>query len=410
MNQFSGVSKDAVSVALSAINDMKPDDSVVRALSACKFSKPVTVFSIGKAAWRMARAAYMCLGAERVKGGIVITKYGHSEGEIGALEIFEAAHPVPDINCVRATERAIEMARNLTGGDSALLLISGGGSALFECPADGVSLDDIAKVTSDLLRSGADITDINRVRKRLSKVKGGRFAELLAPADITGVVLSDVLGDSPDVIASGPVHPDKSTCAEALAACEKYHIALSDAVRRALNTETPKALDRVSTFIAGNVEMLCESAARHASEIGYAPVVVNTRMSCDVNLAVSEIAGCLKRAQPKTAYIFGGEITVSVTGDGLGGRNQQLALACAEYIADRDDVCVIAVGSDGTDGPTDAAGGVVSGGFVKTAGIDEIRRHLVNNDAYRILEKHSALIKTGATGTNVNDLYMLFVN
>ncbi len=409
MNKFLGVSGDAVNVALKAIDDMKPDDSVTRALSKCSFSKPVTVFAIGKAAWRMASAAYRCLGGACVKGGIVITKYGHSEGEIGNFEIFEAAHPVPDINCVRATERAIDMALALSKDDEALLLISGGGSALFECPVDGVTLDDIAKVTKELLRSGADITDINRVRKRLSRVKGGRFAELLAPADITSIVLSDVLGDSPDVIASGPVHPDKSTCREALSACEKFNITLSEPVRAALMTETPKMLGRVKTFIAGNVEMLCASAARHASEIGYAPEIVNPRMECDVNIAASEIVNCLKRAKSKTAFIFGGEITVQVKGGGLGGRNQQLALACAEYIDGNENACVIAIGSDGTDGPTDAAGGVVSGEFAKIAGIDDIRRHLDNNDAYRILEKHSALIKTGATGTNVNDLYMLFV-
>lgn len=270
------IKEDALQIMRAAFDAVLPDAAVRRALSGRQFDHPVTLFAIGKAGWRMARAAYDALGASQVRQGVVITKYQHSEGSIGNLEIYEAAHPVPDENGVAAARRAMDMAQSLTSADTAILLISGGGSALFECPYAGVTLSDIADITRQLLACGADISEINCLRKRLSAVKGGRFAQLLSPAKLFTIVLSDVLGDPVDVIASGPAHPDQSTCAQAQEIVQKYRLLLSPAAQEALHIETPKALSGVETVIAGNVRLLCEAAAREAQCLGYTAEIMDT--------------------------------------------------------------------------------------------------------------------------------------
>lgn len=398
---------DALQIMKAAFQAVLPDAAVQRALSGMHFNRPVTLFAIGKAAWRMARAAYDTLGAHQVRQGIVITKYFHSEGAIGNLEIYEAAHPVPDENGVAATRRAMAMARSLTAQDTAILLISGGGSALFECPYDGVTLQDIASITQQLLACGADIAQINCLRKRLSAVKGGRFAQLLAPAQLYTIVLSDVLGDPVDVIASGPAHPDQSTCAQAQALARQFSLHLSPAAQSALACETPKALGHVRTVIAGNVNLLCEAAAREAHRLGYAAAVRDTALCCEARQAGAMIAAQAAQAQGPCALIWGGETIVHVHGTGKGGRNQEVALGAALGLAGLPDVCVLAAGSDGTDGPTNAAGALVDGTSFARAGAKAVAQALAENNAYPLLEKHNALILTGPTGTNVNDLYLL---
>lgn len=399
--------KEALQIMNAAFQAVLPDAAVQRALSGMHFDHPVTLFAIGKAAWRMARAAYDTLGAQQVRQGIVITKYFHSEGAIGNLEIYEAAHPVPDENGVAATRRAMEMARLLTAQDTAILLISGGGSALFECPYDGVTLQDIASVTQQLLACGADIAQINCLRKRLSAVKGGRFAQLLAPAQLYTIVLSDVLGDPVDVIASGPAHPDQSTCAQAQALVQQYGLHLSPAARAALSCETPKALRHVHTVIAGNVHLLCDAAAREARKLGYAATVHDTALCCEARQAGAMIAAQAALSHGPCALIWGGETIVHVHGAGKGGRNQEVALGAAQGLDGQMNACVLAAGSDGTDGPTDAAGAFVDGTFFARVGAQAVAQALAQNDAYPLLERHGALIVTGPTGTNVNDLYML---
>ncbi len=397
---------DARAIIDASLREVLPDEAVRRALKNRAFDRPVTLFAIGKAAWRMARAAYDTPGNQIVRG-VVITKYGHSEGGIGPLEIFEAGHPVPDDHVLVASERAAQMALALTERDIAVFLISGGGSSLFEMPCEGVTLADIADVTRQLLARGADITEINSVRKRLSRVKGGRFAEMIAPARLLTVVLSDVLGDRLDVIASGPAHPDQSTCAQAQGVAEKYHLTLSPAARAALGRETPKALAHVETVVAGNVERLCDAAARAARALGYEARVMDTALSCEARDAGAMIAGYARDLARRSALIWGGETVVHVRGNGMGGRNQELALSAAEGIAGIENTCVFALGSDGTDGPTDAAGGIVTGDFYAAAGAENVRKYLENNDSYALLSARGALIKTGPTGTNVNDLYVL---
>ncbi len=398
--------KDADKIIKESIAAVLPDEAVKRALCNYRPGGVKTVLvAAGKAAWQMANAAAGVLG--RVDKGIVITKYGHVMGSIPGVECFEAGHPVPDENGFAATRRALEMTADLTAEDTVIFLLSGGASALFELPKiSGAELQDI---TGQLLAKGADITEINTVRKRLSSVKGGRFALACAPAKVFSVVLSDVLGDSPDMIASGPACPDSSTCKEAEAIAEKYALKMSPQARALLKEETPKELTNVETHVTGSVSELCRAAAAAAEKLGYEPVLLTDRLCCEAREAGTSLADTLKShadSSRSLAFIAGGETVVHVTGNGKGGRNQELALAAVPVIAGINGAAVFSVGSDGTDGPTDAAGGYVdyeSCKALETLGIS-VSDVLQNNDAYTALKAVDGLIFTGPTGTNVNDV------
>lgn len=401
-----GVIRDANQIIKASIEAVLPDAAVVRALSTHAITRPVTLISLGKAGWRMADAAYRVLGVQNVKQGVVVTKYDHCEGPIGSMELYEGGHPVPDENGVKATARVLEMVRTLTAEDEVILLISGGGSALFEYPAEGVTLEDIADVTRQLLACGADITEINCIRKRLSGVKGGKLALAMAPAKIFAIILSDVLGDPLDAIASGPAYPDRTTCADAKAIIGKYGLKLNGKMLAAMEIETPKELPGVETFIAGNVQQLCAAAAREAERLGYAAKVMDEGLCCEAREAGAMMAEIARESEGPCALIWGGETVVRLRGKGKGGRSQEAALSAAQGIAGMENTCVFALGSDGTDGPTDAAGGMVTGEFYARATPERVQAHLENNDAYPLLKDMGALIMTGPTGTNVNDLYM----
>ena len=261
--------EDANRIIEYALSAVKPDTAVSRALR--QLAAPcgrLLLVAAGKAAWQMAYAAKQTLG-EQIADGVVITKYGHVKGEIAGVRCFEAGHPVVDENSVRATQYALELTKDLTVEDTVLFLLSGGGSALFEMPL--IPLKELADINTKLLRSGADITAINTVRKRLSAVKAGRFAQHCAPAQVFSIVLSDVIGDRLDVIASGPAYPDSSTAQQALAVVKQYALQLSDMARSCLCTETPKQVDNVQTHITGSVRELCAAAAAKCSELGYEP-------------------------------------------------------------------------------------------------------------------------------------------
>ena len=399
--------RDANRIIKASIEAVLPDAAVERALGTYKIEKPVTLISLGKAGWRMADAAYRVLGEKNVKQGVVVTKYDHCEGPIGCVELYESGHPVPDENGVKATARVLEMVRTLTTEDEVILLISGGGSALFEYPAEGVTLDDIADITRQLLACGADITEINCIRKRLSGVKGGKLALEIAPAKTFSIILSDVLGDPLDAIASGPAYPDQTTCEDAKAIIEKYGLRFNDKMLAAMEIETPKELPGVNTFVAGNVQELCAAAAREAEKLGYEAKIMDEGLCCEARQAGAMMAKYVRETEGPCALIWGGETVVYLKGKGKGGRNQEAALSAAEGIAGMENVCVFALGSDGTDGPTDAAGGIVTGEFYAKATAERVHAHLENNDAYPLLKEMDALIMTGPTGTNVNDLYML---
>lgn len=402
----------AENICIEAIKRSLPDAAVRRALTDRKFgSGKKIVIAVGKAGWEMGRTAGEVLGGE-IDAGIVITKYGHAYGEIPGFEIFEAGHPVLDENSLAATERVLEQVRELKEEDTVIFLLSGGGSALFEKPL--ISLEELADISRQLLACGADIVEINTIRKRLSAVKGGRFARACAPAQVYSVILSDVIGDAPGMIASGPACADESTCEEALEIAEKYRLRLSERVVELLHQETPKALDNVHITVTGGVSLLCRFAAEECRKQGYRPVILTDMMDCEAKEAgrfMASMARYQSGRGEKTALIAGGETVVHLTGKGMGGRNQEFALAAAEKIAGYGNIAVASVGSDGTDGPTDAAGGCVDGrskAILAEQGI-KIYDVLRENDAYHALQKCDGLVMTGATGTNVNDIAVALI-
>jgi len=394
---------DAEKIARGAIAAVSPAAAVRQALEGHAFSGRLYLVSVGKAAWKMAETAVSCLD-QPIQEGIVITKYCHVEHPLDGVTCYEAGHPVPDSNTFAATQAVLEMTKNLTADDTVLFLLSGGGSALFEDPL--IPSEELQDITAQLLASGADIVEMNTVRKRLSAVKGGRFAIHCAPAKIYAVVLSDILGDPLDMIASGPAAADPSTCAQARAVIEKYGICLSREADVLLNQETPKALTNVTTQIIGSVRQLCSAAARICQDLGYEPIILTDRMDSEAREMGRFVGNILATHAPsgkKLAFLAGGETVVHIKGTGLGGRNQELALAAADPIEGLGNVCLISVGSDGTDGPTDAAGGYVDGRTKGKLGA-EYHTLLDNNDAYHALQKTEGLVITGPTGTNVNDV------
>ena len=401
---------DAQKIIAASIHAVLPDAAVARALQDFHPEGRVLLVAAGKAAWQMARAAVQTLGY--VDGGVVVTKYGHAKGEIPGVACYEAGHPVPDANGFAATAKALELVHGLNAEDTVLFLLSGGGSALFEQPL--LPAEELQDITAQLLASGADIVEMNTIRKRLSGVKGGRFALACAPARVFSVVLSDILGDPLDMIASGPAVPDGSTCAQAAAIAEKYQLNLSAQAKALLAQETPKVLDNVTTKITGSVRQLCAAAADACRALGYEPVLLTDQLCCEAREAgrfLGSIARTHAEQGRRLAFLAGGETVVHLTGKGLGGRNQELALAAAPALEGLD-AAVFSVGSDGTDGPTDAAGGYVDGdtaAALRAAGWS-VFDALQNNDAYHALQAVDGLVLTGPTGTNVNDVSVVLVN
>lgn len=406
-----GLKQDAMKIVEEAIRAVQPDRAVREALQNAALPEHVHLVAVGKAAWQMAEAAWQVLG-DRITDGIVITKHHHAQGPIGRLKICEAGHPVPDEDTYAATRMVMEMVGGLHETDMVVFLLSGGGSALFEWPL--ISEGEISDITKQLLASGADITEINTIRKRLSAVKGGRFAQLCAPAKVFSIVLSDVIGDRLDVIASGPAYPDRTTTEDALEIARRYGLRLGEEAWALMKQETPKRLENVQTAVTGSVRQLCASAEKTAALLGYHPVVLTTSLCCCARDAGSFLASVARQyagmGKP-LAFIAGGETVVHLTGSGLGGRNQELALSASVGISGLKNAAVFSVGSDGTDGPTDAAGGYADGHtfeLLKEKGIS-VYQVLQENDSYHALQACDGLIFTGPTGTNVNDLSVLLI-
>ena len=385
--------------------------AVERALKDKTFLGRVYLVAAGKAAWQMAHAARACL-QDNFCGGVVVTKYGHVNGEIADVACFEGGHPVPDENSLRGTDAALALTEDLTESDTVVFLLSGGGSALFEKPL--LPLAELQDVTNQLLAAGADIVEINTIRKRLSAVKGGRFARHCAPAQVFAVVLSDILGDPLDMIASGPAYPDSSSCAQALDIAKRYGLRLSERAWALLAQETPKTLTNVETQITGSVRELCAAAAAACEALGYEPMILTDCLCCEAREAGSMLASIARthaRDGKNLAFLMGGETVVHLRGKGLGGRNQEIALSAALGIEGLSNALVFSVGSDGTDGPTDAAGGIADGEtaqLMRQKGVDAVQS-LNDNDAYHALGAVGGLLKTGATGTNVNDVTVLLL-
>ncbi len=402
--------KDADYIITNTIQDNLPDIAVKRAIEEMEIDGNVYLVAIGKAAWHMAKAAKESL-VEKIKDGVVITKYNHVKGKLGQIRCFEGGHPIPDENSVKGTREAEKLISALKEEDTVLFLVSGGGSALFEDPE--VELEELEHITQQMLACGASIVEMNTIRKRLSKVKGGKFAKMCEPAKVYSIVLSDILGDPLDMIASGPASVDCSTSAQAREIVEKYHISLSEKAKEAIESETPKALSNVATTVSGSVRALCNSAKVFCETLGYEAEILTDALCCEAKDAGSFLASIGKtyESKGKKAFIVGGETIVHLKGNGKGGRNQEFALSAAEGIAGCKNLAVFSVGSDGTDGPTDAAGGYVDGFTcekLRQKGI-EIYQVLENNDAYHALEQVDGLVMTGPTGTNVNDFAVVLI-
>ena len=408
--------KDAKQIIDEAIASVQPDAAVRRALSNLVFSEHVYIVAIGKAGWQMADAAVSYLQENGIKyeKGIVITKYHHVMGQLPRIHCVEAGHPVPDENSFKGTQEVLSMVKDLTEEDMVLFLVSGGGSALFEKPR--ISKKELSDITEQLLASGADIVEMNTIRKRLSEVKGGRFALACMPAMVEAVVLSDIVGDPMDMIASGPAYPDASSCADAGKIAKKYKLRLSVEAEKCLKDETPKELRNVHTQIIGSVRQLCKAAQKACKELGYKPRILAEDVTAEAREVGWDFAqlSLMKKnhaEKNKIALIAGGETIVHLQGKGRGGRNQELAFSAMKVIAGQKDIAIFSVGSDGTDGPTDAAGGYVDGDSyeaLKNAGLS-YEKILQDNDCYHGLQAIDGLVLTGPTGTNVNDFWVALI-
>lgn len=397
---------EAEEICLRAIDSCLPEEGVKEALKQISSEADLIFVAVGKAAFSMTKAA---IGEVKIKKGILITKYGHVPHPLEGIKCLEAGHPLSDENTLSATQKAIDLVKDLKKEDTVLFLLSGGASALFEKPL--IPLNELIALNDQMLKKGLSIMQINTIRKKLSAVKGGRFADLCAPARVYGIILSDVLSDQIDVIGSGPTVKDTSSAEDALAIIENYDLELSEnALEVIRNSQSGKA-DNAVNRITGSVSILCKNAAKEAENRGYESILLNDHLDLECEEAAEYLEEAIRKYADgrKRALIAGGEPTVLVRGNGKGGRCQQLAYLLARRISSLKDIRIVCIGSDGTDGPTDAAGAYVDGTTyekIMEAGID-YDAVLQNNDTYHALDRIGSLIRTGATGTNVNDLFLI---
>lgn len=391
----------------------------------------VFLVAAGKAALEMAAAVETIVGA-RLTGGIVVTKHGHTKFRPKHLPILEAGHPIPDRAGIEASVAIRDLLQELNARDLLLVAISGGASALLPAPAGPITLRAKQRTTELLLRAGANIFELNAVRKHLSFLKGGRLAALAYPATVVALLLSDVIGDVVDVIGSGPTSADSSTFADAIAVFEKFR--LTDRVPRAVRehlaagarggvAETPKPGDplfaEVHNVVIGSNRLALEAAAAEAKNLGFKPLILSSTMQGEAREVarahaeiLREIVSAGNPVSRPACILSGGETTVTVRGEGKGGRNQEFALAAAMAIEGLSNVLVLSAGTDGTDGPTDAAGAIATGQTVPRArhsGLDAAE-HLAANNSYAFFDALCDLIKTGPTGTNVMDVHLLLAS
>jgi glycerate 2-kinase len=388
----------------------------------------VLIIGAGKASAPMARAAEEILG-DRISAGLVNVKYGYTD-ETRRVRLHEAAHPLPDQNGLDGTREIVELLAGAGKDDLVLCLISGGGSALMMLPSGSITLEDYQALTQTLLRSGATINQINTIRKHIEQVKGGRLAQVAAPATVATLILSDVVGNPLDFIASGPTVPDTTTFGDALGVLREFDLleAIPVSVRSWLERgaagevpETPSPGDplfeRVSTVVIGSNDIAAEAALGEARSLGFEGLLLTTFLEGEARdagkLAAAIAKELVKRGQPlapPACIILGGETTVTVRGPGKGGRNQEIALSAALAMEGLPNALVVALATDGSDGPTDAAGGFADGHSVRRGaekGLDA-RAFLASNDSYAYLQGTGDLLVTGPTNTNVNDLLFVF--
>ena len=393
--------------------------------------KRLILVGFGKAASPMAKPFINSLG-ELITRGILITKYGHGRETAKECRVktWEAGHPLPDENGMKGTEEIIQLLESAEEESLVVCLISGGGSALLVSPWEGISLSEKQKATDLLLKAGADISELNTLRKHISRVKGGRLAELAHPARTVSLVLSDVIGDRLDVIASGPTSPDNTTYQDAMKVIERY--GLKDEMPRSIIEtlgkgmkgfipETPRegsaVFQRVENLIVGSNKKAIDAAKADAAALGFCASVVSTEIQGEARfigewLAKKAMEMKASHSGSRMCLISGGETTVTVKGKGKGGRNMELALAFALEIDGIEGITFLSAGTDGTDGPTDAAGAIVDGHTItkaKSLGING-EEYLNNNDSYNFFKKVGGLFITGPTGTNVMDIQITLLD
>jgi hydroxypyruvate reductase len=415
--------RHALAIFRSGLAAADPEGAVERHLSKLKIPprRRVYVVGAGKAGVSMARAAERVLG-DRIVDGCVNVKEGQT-AKLRRIELNECGHPVPDARGVAGAERIAAIAEQAGVDDVVVCLISGGASALMPAPVPPITIQEKQAVTKLLLASGANIHEINTVRKHISRIKGGQLARLAAPAQVEALLLSDVIGDDLDVIGSGPTAPDASTFADAAAVLKKYGIEdrVPASVRNRIaegGPETPKPGDPlfhdVRNTVIGSNRLALDASAAKARDLGYHTLILaseiegETREVARMHAAIARQIVRFGQPVPRPACIItGGETTVTLKGDGLGGRNQEFVLAAAIDIARLPEVVVFSAGTDGTDGPTDAAGAIADGSTLRRG--PDARRFLDANDSYHYFEKLEDLVKTGPTDTNVMDVRLILV-
>jgi glycerate 2-kinase len=403
--------------------ELKLEDGAIFAGEKRFEPRRVFVLAVGKAAGAMAKAAKELLG-EKFSGGLLVTKDGHDPGP-ECFETVFASHPEPDERGVEAARKVQEAVESLEEGDLLLALISGGASALLADPAPPIGLADLKTLTGDLLRSGADIGEINTVRKHVSVLKGGGLVRLAHPAPTIALLLSDVVGDEPSSIASGLTAPDPTTLKSTRRVLERYGIEPPENIVAHLKSaeETPASYDpifeNVVNRICGGGRHAAEAAANKAGELGYAPLLLTTTLTGDALGAASMYAAIIREVlasgnpvRPPSAIVSGGEATVTVRGDGTGGPNQEFVLALAIELEGVEGWAAFSADTDGNDGSTDAAGGIVDGKTAQRIRDADVNPEeaLAGNDSYAALEAGGALLVTGPTGTNVNDVRVALVS
>lgn len=361
----------------------------------------------GKASVEMARAASGLLG-DRLSGGLIVAKRGQSEA-VDGIEVLEAAHPVPDQSSLEAGDRLLEFARSLTEKDLVLYLLSGGSSALIESLREPLTLEDLQDTNRTLLSAGVGITEMNAVRSRLSRIKAGGLAREFEPATVVALVLSDVIGNDLRTIGSGPLIADLDPFrSPAPWLIDRLPSRARSLFEHSLPLKPQAAM--VEHFVIGGISLAIHAAVKAAQELGLPSYPFADPLKGEARTMAAKICDSMqKRPIEQGCLIFGGETTVTIKGCGLGGRCQEMALAASKAVSNMSNVCFLAAGTDGTDGPTDAAGGLVDPGSLSRAALAGFKRisSLAKNDAYHFLEASGGLIFTGPTGSNVNDLVIV---
>ncbi len=404
--------RDALDIIDCAIKSADPYDSTLELLKTLdiSFYGKLFVFAIGKAAVPMASAAADFFES-RIDRGLVVTKYDHAKGfSANNFEVIEAAHPVSDKNSVLAAEKALALAETLGENDTAIVLLSGGGSALFE--KSTVPFETQRDITEKLLARGAEIDEINAIRRSISLVKGGKFAEKIYPAKVITLALSDVLSNNKSVIASGITVPDLLGADEIKAIANRYLPEYRELFSSLSKEKDNLPINDGGFFFVGDINSLCSAAEERAKELGFFVEESFRKLTGEARDTAEKLISSVKEKCGKRAYIFGGETTVTLKGNGLGGRNQEMALAAAIRLCGKENIVFACAGSDGTDGPTDAAGGIADGQTffkIQNAGLDP-ETELENNNSYNALKAAGDLIVTGPTGTNVNDLTIILTD